>query len=106
MPDAVGCILVQLHTSPPQVMPLPGQSVSLMQGSPSAKAVDALNSATEPTNVASEPRKKAFIRDNLQRGCSTAQRRLLGNDDRVTVRELDRCFHSEMRGRSVALRVE
>src|SRR5882762_7307823 len=58
----VAIILFQLQTSPPQTMPPPGQSVSLKQPSPAANAEGALNSATEPTNVASEPRKKAFIR--------------------------------------------
>jgi hypothetical protein len=44
-------IMFQLHTSPPQVRPLPGQSVSLKQPSV-ASALDAENKATEPTKVA------------------------------------------------------
>jgi hypothetical protein len=65
-PSGAGCGLFQLHTASPQAVP--GQSVSLKQGSPSAKAVDATNRDTEPTRVASDPRSKALIQLASKKG--------------------------------------
>jgi hypothetical protein len=54
-----GDILDQLQTASPQAVP--GQSTSLMQASPSARAADVAKRANEPTKVASDLRSIIFI---------------------------------------------
>jgi hypothetical protein len=75
-------IMFQLQTSPPQVAPLPGQSVSLKQPSV-ASALCAENKATEPTKVAKKPRRTAFIPITSREARIRAQRWLFGNHDRA-----------------------
>jgi hypothetical protein len=98
--------MVQLHTSPPHTWPPPGQSVSLRQASPAANAVDAPNSAIEPTNVATEPRKKAFIRITSKEAVAQHTGGYLGMMIGLQFVILDRGFRAEMRSNRVPLGVD